>query len=136
MGPIQLTEEIEEARLEIIDVKSGSHVTVIEILSPTNKVRGSEGRKSFLSKRHETLESEVHWVEIDLLRAGAPSIGYGGAPDSDYRMRVSKAEERRCFLLWATNLREPLPVIGIPLRTPDADVPLDLGAVLQTATRC
>jgi hypothetical protein len=30
-------------------------------------------------------------------------------------------------------VRQPLPVIGIPLRAPDADVPLDLGTVLRAA---
>lgn len=131
--PIDMDEEIEEARIEIIDVKSGSLVTIIEILSPTNKVRGSEGRKSFVQKRHEILKSEVHWVEIDLLRWGMPSIGHAGANETDFRVLISKAEKRRCFRFWPMRLRDPLPVIGIPLRAPDRDVPLNLGAVVAAA---
>ena len=83
-----------------------------------------------MKKRHETLESNVHWVEIDLLRAGASSVGYWSVNESDYRALVSKAEKRRCFRFWPISLRETLPVIGIPLRAPDSDVPLNLAAVL------
>jgi hypothetical protein len=131
--PITIADEIEESRLEITHVKSGSLVTIVEMLSPTNKIRGSEGRKSFQKKRHETLISEVHWVEIDLLRGGAPSIANAAVQASDYRVLVSRAEKRRCFRFWPIRLRAPLPVIGIPLRAPDADAPLDLGAVLSAA---
>ena len=45
-------------------------MTLIEILSPTNKIRGARGRTSFMEKRRDTLASDVHWVEIDLLRTG------------------------------------------------------------------
>ena len=45
-------------------------VTVIEILSPTNKVAGSRGRESYETKRQEVMRSPSHLVEIDLLRRG------------------------------------------------------------------
>ena len=61
-------EEIHEAFLKIIDRESRDVVTVIEILSPTNKVPGSPGRESFEEKRREVMHSPSHWVEIDLLR--------------------------------------------------------------------
>jgi hypothetical protein len=72
--PLLIDDEIEEARLEIRHLESGSLVTVIEVLSHTNKIRGARGRDSFMKKRAETLASDVHWVEIDLLRAGVPSV--------------------------------------------------------------
>ncbi|HUY36407.1 MAG TPA: DUF4058 family protein [Pirellulales bacterium] len=72
--PFLIDDEVKEARLEIRHLESGSLVTVIEVLSPTNKIRGARGRTSFMEKRRETLASEVHWVEIDLLRAGSPSV--------------------------------------------------------------
>lgn len=129
--PLVVDEEIEEPRLEIKHVKTGTLVTVIEVMSPTNKIRGSEGRRSFMKKRRETLACDVHWVEIDLLRAGAPS--QPTRAESDYRVLVSKAEEIRRARYWPINLRQNLPVVGIPLRSPDADAPLDLGAVLNAA---
>jgi len=72
--PRLMDEEIEEAFLKIIHVESQALVTVIEVLSPPNKIRGSRGRDSFLAKRREILNSEFHWVEIDLLRGGLPSV--------------------------------------------------------------
>jgi hypothetical protein len=129
--PLLIEDEIEEARLEIRHLESGSLVTIIEILSPTNKIRGARGRTSFLDKRRETLGSEVHWVEIDLLRAGVPSITHPPLVASDYRILVSRAGKRTRASYWPVNVRQPLPVIGIPLRAPDHDAALDLGAVLS-----
>jgi len=86
-----IDEEIEEARLEIRHLETGSLVTVIEVLSPTNKIRGARGRASFIDKRRETLASEVHWVEIDLLRIGVPSVTNPPLAPSDYRILVSRA---------------------------------------------
>ena len=79
------------------------------------------------------MASDVHWVEIDLLRAGAPSVTRPALRPSDYRILVSRAGERTKARYWPVGLRQPLPVIGIPLRAPDADVPLDLATVLRAA---
>ncbi len=68
--PMSFEEEITEVFLTIQESKSNSLVAVIEVLSYTNKVAGSAGRKSFLEKKRETLGSTAHWIEIDLLRKG------------------------------------------------------------------
>jgi hypothetical protein len=130
--PMLLDEEIKEAYLKITHVESEALVTVIEVLSPTNKIRGSRGRASFMEKRQEVLNSEVHWVEIDLLRAGLPSVTNPPLVPSDYRALVSRAGQRKRARYWPINVRQPLPIIGIPLRGKDPDVPLDLGAVFKT----
>ncbi|MCI0462191.1 MAG: DUF4058 family protein [Gemmataceae bacterium] len=129
--PMLLDEEIKEAYLKITHVESEALVTVIEVLSPTNKIRGSCGRASFMEKRQEVLNSEVHWVEIDLLRAGAPSVTNPPLVPSDYRVLVSRAGQRKRARYWPISVRQPLPVIGIPLRGKDPDVPLDLGTVFK-----
>jgi hypothetical protein len=126
-------DQIEEARLEIKHLETAALVTVIEVLSLTNKIRGARGRASFMAKRQETLSSDVHWVEIDLLRAGVPSITRPPLKSSDYRILVSRAGERTKARYWPVGVRQALPVIDIPLRAPDADVPLDLGKVLGAA---
>lgn len=125
--------EIEEAYLTIKHPRTGELVTVIEVLSPSNKIRGSEGRKSFLQKKNEVLAREVNWVEIDLLRAGDPSIIRDSLRDADYRVLVYRAGERRSTRCWPIRLRRRLPIVGIPLKGKDPDVPLDLGAVLIAA---
>jgi hypothetical protein len=122
--------EIKEARIEVRPCHSTAAVTVIEILSPANKIRDTRGRASFLGKRREVLASESHWVEIDLLRAGEPSAARLARAICDYRILVARSEDRR-GRFWPLSLRQPLPIIGIPLRGEDADVPLDLNAVLR-----
>jgi hypothetical protein len=131
--PFLVEEEIEEAFLEIRHVESKTTVAVIELLSPSNKVRSSAGRDSFLAKRRQILASKVHWVEIDLLRAGMPSLDRLAVASSDYRIVVSRGEDYRRARFWPVSVRQKLPVIGIPLRGKDPDVPLDLGAVLSAS---
>jgi hypothetical protein len=130
--PTLLDEEIEEAFLKIIHVESEALVTVIEVLSPTNKIRGSRGRASFMAKRHEIMNTEVHWIEIDLLRAGVPSVTDPPLRPSDYRVLVSRGDQRMRTRYWPISVRQALPVISIPLRGKDPEVPLDLGAVFRT----
>jgi Protein of unknown function (DUF4058) len=116
--------------LEIRRRKTGELVTIIEVMSPTNKIRGSYGRESFMEKRRATRASDVHWVEIDLLRAGTPSVAI--LKPSDYRIVMYRAKERG-GRYWRVDLRQPLPAIGIPLRGKDPDAPLELGKVLTAA---
>jgi hypothetical protein len=70
-------------------------------------------------------------VEIDLLRAGVRSATSTELAASDYRVIVSRADARTRTAQWPISVRHRLPVIGIPLRGKDADVPLDLGLVFM-----
>jgi hypothetical protein len=125
-----LLDEIKEAYLEIRHRESGALVTIIEVLSPSNKVRGSRGRESLMEKRRATIASAVHWVEIDLLRAGSPTVGL--VQPSDYRIIMYRAKVRS-GRYWRFNLRDTMPAFGIPLRGNDPDVALDLGAAFKSA---
>lgn len=130
--PVMLIEEpeVHEKYLHVLDVKSHDVVTIIELLSPSNKTKGSAGRKSFMDKRREVFASAAHWIEIDLLRAGARTIVLPGVPASDYQVYLSRAEDPRRDYAWPAWLRHRLPTIAVPLRDGDADAPLDLQAVL------
>jgi hypothetical protein len=129
-----LIDDIEEARLEIRDVDSKSLVSVIEVLSPRNKIPQSRGHLRFMEQRQEILDGPVHWVEIDLLRDGyVPTATSPPLNPSDYRVLVSRAERRAKARYAPLSLRQPLPVFWIPLRGAEPDVPLDLGAVLRAA---
>ncbi len=97
--PLLIDNEIKEARLEIRHLRSRSLVTVIEVLSPANKIRAAAGAASFMRKREETLASEVHWVEIDLLRAGVPSVTRPPLVSSDYRNLVTRGGSSHGTLL-------------------------------------
>ena len=135
--PLEVTivfeEEITESQIQIIERDSREVVTVIEILSPTNKIEGSSGRESYLKKRREVLHSPTQWVEIDLLRDGLPFVARELYPACDYTVHVSRQQKRPRAKLWPILLRQMLPVIPVPLRGEDPDVPLDLSAILHKA---
>jgi hypothetical protein len=126
-------EEIEEAYLTIKHRETGALVTVIEVLSPSNKIEHSAGRESFLKKRSEVFSSDVHWVEIDLLRKGVRVPSGSGFVASDYRVSVCHAKQRWKVKYWPISVRQRLPIIGVPLKGADQDVVLNLGEVLNAA---
>jgi Protein of unknown function (DUF4058) len=100
--------------LTVRDRATREVVTVIEVLSPSNK-RG-EDRGQYLRKRRRILRSAAHLVEIDLLRGG-PRMPMANVPPSDYRVMVSRQPLRPDVQVWAFNLTDLLPAIPIPLRT-------------------
>jgi hypothetical protein len=127
--------EIHESFVQILDLHSNQRVvTVIEVLSPTNKYAG-QGRELYESKQREVLRSQAHLIEIDLLRAGphvlaVPELTARKKP-YDYLVSVNRAEERRdLFEVYRRRLPDRLPRIGVPLAEDDPDVVLDLQAVL------
>ena len=131
-APIIEPLEIRERRVVIRTVDKNRVVTVIELLSPANKTRGSKGRRHYIRKRNNVLDSSAHFVEIDLLRGGDRFEGYTKLPPSDYLIAVSREPIRPTADWWLVKLEDRLPEIPIPLRKGDADVMLDLQAVLNT----
>lgn len=128
-----IEDEVHEPRLEIIDTDRQAVITVVEILSPANKVNGSRGRESYQQKRHEVIHSPSHFVEIDLLRRGERFPFDNVLPRHDYLAHVSKAERRPRGLLWAIRVEQRLPTLPVPLRGGDAEVRLNLQEVLDVA---
>jgi hypothetical protein len=120
---------LHEPFIEIRDRQTREVITVIELLSPTNKASGSD-REQYVGKRQAILASNTHLVEIDLLRGGQ-RMPVEKLPKSDYVVMVSRSLERPRVELWPIMLREPLPVIPVPLRTGDRDATIDLGRLLQ-----
>lgn len=110
-------------------------VTSIEILSPFNKRRG-EGVEEYRRKRARLLQSPVHLIEVDLLRAGQrPGREVAEPPlDTDYVLLVNRDRDsdRRISEIWPVSFSELLPVLPVPLLPPDPDVAIDLGAALRT----
>jgi hypothetical protein len=118
--------ERRESYLVVRDRRSHEVVTVIEVLSPTNKALGSDGRRAYLAKRNEVLESRAHFVELDLLRGGARLPLVGPVPQGDYYAIVSRQERRPKVDVFAWTLRDPLPVIPVPLKPEDQEPNLSL----------
>jgi hypothetical protein len=129
-GRIPVVVDVERLSfVEIRDRRDRHLVTVLELLSPSNK-RHRPDRDQYLAKRRQLLASDVHLVEIDLLRGG-PRMPVEGLPDCDYCILVSRVEKRPDVGIWPVRLRERLPIIPIPLRSPDADARLDLQEALN-----
>lgn len=115
--------------VEIRDRKDRQLVTVIELLSPSNKMPGSD-REQYLAKRAQVLSSPVHLVELDLLRGG-PRLPLEGLPACDYYAMVSRMEKRPRADGWPLCVRDRLPRIPIPLGNSHPSAWLDLQAAVD-----
>ena len=88
----------------IRDRRDRELVTVLELLSPSNKYVGPD-REQYLAKRMELLNSPAHLVELDLLRGG-PALPADGRPDCSYSVLVSRAQARPIAEFWPIALIE------------------------------
>ena len=122
--------EVRAASLAIVDTLDRQVVATLELLSAINKVQGSAGQRDFLRKRAQTFRSGTHWIEIDLLRAGARSPGIPAR--GDYAAALHRAGAAEELEGWFAGLRDPLPTIAVPLRPPFEDVPLPLQEAVET----
>jgi hypothetical protein len=129
-APILTVDEVREAYIEIRAGKDGRIVTVMEVLSPANKVVASGVRNAYLEKRNRWLNSSTHFVEIDLLRGGTRISPPGVIlRPTDYRIVISPVEKRPMADYWFVYLHRPLPIIPIPLAEGDEPVSLELQEV-------
>lgn len=112
--------------LEVRDRASRRVVTVVELLSPSNK--HGDDRLTYLSKLKELTSAGANLVEIDLLRAGHR---VEQMPACDYCVTVGQNERMPEFGVWPIGLRERLPTIPVPLAGDDPPVALDLQAALH-----
>nr|MBA3921473.1 DUF4058 family protein [Nostocaceae cyanobacterium] len=122
--------EIKEGYLEVREVATKEVVTVIEVLSPANKLSG-RGYDSYVAKRQDILASRTHLVEIDLLRTGTAMTYYGNVPNYHYRLLVSRSHARPKAELYGFNIQDTIPLFAVPLQNQDAEPVIDLHALLD-----
>ncbi len=125
-----LTIPVPQVRLvnvEIRDVAENQLVTSIEIISPVNKREPNLSR--YRQKRERIRNSEVHLLEIDLVRRGSRIWEYARIPDVPYLVVLTRAAAST-MEVWPIKLSDALPSLPVPLRPPDKDVVLDLSAAL------
>ena len=130
--------------IEIRDPSRGHKlITLIEILSPSNKRRGPD-REAYERKQRELLESDASLLELDLLRAGdriLPAVDLRAIvaelnPPADYLILLSRAWRRgghAGFSLFPFSIREMLPCVPVPLREGEPEMPLDLQLLAERA---
>ncbi len=130
--PELLPDEERHSYLEIRRLPDRQLVTVVELLSPTNKMAGDKGRGRYEEKRRDLISSQVNIVEIDLLRGGTRLAMGEPLPPSDYYVFVSRAEDRPYSSVTPVALRDALPKLTLPLLPADPDVELGLQAVFDS----
>src|SRR5262245_47484779 len=127
---VPLPDEVRETYLEVRETGTDYVLTVLEVLSPTNK-RPGRGRRIYEDKRLDILATKTHLVEIDLIRSGEPMPIIGNSSTSDYRILVSRGDHRPNAILYAFGVRQPIPTFPLPLKPDDHEPIVDIGALLH-----
>lgn len=123
-------EDFEEAFLEVRLVPTGEVVTIVEVLSHSNKQPGRD-REAYIGKRDELLRTDVGFVEIDLLRAGSP-MPYTGVANSEYRLLIRRRQQPTHARIYPFGVRQPVPKFALPLLPDDTEPIVDLGILLHS----
>jgi hypothetical protein len=119
-----------EVRLTSVEVRNADDselITSIEILSPVNK--REPGLTKYRQKRQRLRQAGIHLLEIDLLRRGARPLIHPRIPDVPYLVTLTRSHAGQVEV-WPIELQDTLPVVPVPLRSPDPDVPLELSPAL------
>ncbi len=127
-------EEHQEEFIEVRQRSDGKLVTLVEVVSPTNKTVPS-ARQAYLTKRGEAKAQGASLVEIDLVLQGQPTLEYSrdGLPDWDYAVTVTRSTQPDRYEIYSATLQKRLPRFRLPLAADDRDTVLDLQAAF---TRC
>jgi len=116
-------------------------ITVIELLSPSNK-HGS-GAVSYLQKRQGLIEASVNLVEVDLIRRwGLSLVQFEEAPAVEallasggslppHAVTVLRSELPLQREIYAVIYSKTLPAIRVPMRADDQDVWLNLQEIAE-----
>jgi hypothetical protein len=135
-GPIPMRPFIEEEYREtFVEVCDAGHdnrlVTCVEVLSPSNKQPGTPGWDLYQRKRQGLLLGDANFVEIDLLRGGKRMPMLDAWPDCPYTLMTARPHSVPRCLVWQASFQAPLPELPVPLLRPDADIRLDLQAMVD-----
>jgi hypothetical protein len=134
------TEPLSETYLEIIDRSSGNRViTVIEFLSPSNKTPGPN-REQYRRKQRKLCASDVNLMEIDLNRFGVHTLAFPlqhlkPQARTSYLTCVRRTTRPGQAEVYLMPLWQRLPTVKVPLRPEDADVTLDVQALVDKCYR-
>jgi hypothetical protein len=129
--PLVIDLEATEIYIKILHGPDRLLVTVIELLSPSNKFEVDYG--DYHSKRSSLLRQRVNLVELDLLIGGRRVQTARPLPEGDYYAFVARGNRYPNADVYAWTIRDRLPTIRIPLKAPDEDLSIDLAPVFETA---
>lgn len=131
------SEPVHETFIQITDLAGAKLITVIELLSASNKFAGKD-RKQYLRKREEYHDGGANLLEIDLFRGGRRTEQWVDShiPQerrSPYLALVRHAEGEFEWELYPLPLRQRLPAIPVPLRPTEPQLILDLQPLIDRA---
>lgn len=129
--PLALSYETRETYIQILHLPDEELVAVLELLSPSNKRDPDRG--VYIEKRDSLFKRNVHLVELGLLLSAQRLPMARPLPGGHFFSFVSRAERRPNCDVYVWTIQQPLPAIPIPLKAPDEDIRVDLGAVFNTA---
>lgn len=118
--------------VQIRDVQKNRLITAIEILSPVNKRK--PGWQPYHEKRSDLHHRGVHLLELDLLRRGQRHMPNLGLPEHHYLFNLWRAGTQK-MSVWTNTVQQPLPVLPVPLCSPDPDALLPLRQALDLIYR-
>lgn len=129
-----IREEHKEAFIEVRQRTDGRLITLIEAISPANKIT-SEGRRLYRCRRDEVKKMNAHVVEIDLVLQGPTLIDCAkdAAPTWDYAVVVTRWTHPDRYEIYSATLPKRLPRFRVPLASDDRDTVLDLQAAVAKA---
>lgn len=122
-----IREEHHEDYVEIRQRTDSRLITLLEVVSPTNKTT-QQGRAAYLDKRREGRSANANLVEVDLVLQGQPTLEYSrdGLPEWDYAVTVTRSTQPDRYEIYTATLQKRLPRFRLPLASDDRDTVLDL----------
>jgi hypothetical protein len=126
--------EHKEAFIEVRQRSDGKLITLVEVISPANKLT-AEGRRVYLERRDEVRRMNTNIVEIDLILQGQTLIDHPreAPPTWDYAVVVTRWTHPDRYEIYSATLPKRLPRFRVPLASDDRDTVLDLQAAIMRA---
>jgi hypothetical protein len=124
--------EEHEDYIEIFERSDRRQVTLVEVVSPANKLT-AEGREAYMNNRRVHKAAGASLVEIDVVLQGKPTLEYSrdGLPEWDYAVTVTRSTQPERYEIYTATLQKRLPRFRLPLASDDRDTVLDLQAVFS-----
>jgi len=126
-------EKVYEDYLKIVETATHRVITVIAILSWSNKQPGRD-RKAYEAKRRRIFQTETNLVEIDLLRAGQPMPFVFSQPNghlTHYRVLIKRGDNEWQAYLYPFSIQDAIPIFPLPLQPGDSEPAVRLGEILN-----
>ena len=124
--------EHREAYIEIILRSNEQLVTLLEVVSPSNKTT-TAGREAFLNTWQQAKVAGANLVEMDFVLQGQPMLEHSrqGLPTWDYVITVDRASHPERYEIYTATLQKRLPRFRVPLAAWDRDTVLDLQTIFS-----